>query len=532
MASKAKLLSFVPCLVLALCLYVAAVPAQVSADCPKLPTPFSSPGDTQFNNTIRSQMWIIDGVWWGAFSDLSGDLGTGIYFYKVDVDKRTFVKGDFIDDNFIAGKPDTIWNGEELFILIFQTGSLARLYKYNFAPDTETYSLHKGFPVDVALSGGASDIAFEQDSTGKLWAVYTDILNANVRAIWSTSSDHRKWNTTGKILGAPLANDTEEASTIVHFGGNMIGVVWSNQLLGKIRFRFHRDKDPELKWDPSKTLDCCEGVPGVADDHLSLRALPDGRLFLIAKDSIGEEGRLHLYVRSVKGSWGEKIILDPDPTAAPTRPTLVLDLENEEAYVIYRDSSKEGRLFFVRTPLDHPAFSKPCIFINSTVNSPTSTKQAVDGTTGLVAVASGDDQLVANTIDLASSSKVTSQEPQTTKSAAVEEAVVENSGAYRGVRSFVANDADKLETAIQEVRKEGGSLLVVGEMLRRVDFAARGVANTFRVYKDIAKLTDEDKRKLSKYVRSLENQPVNSLATNEQDAVALENVLREMGAIP
>jgi hypothetical protein len=532
MASTGKWLSFMPCLVLALCLYVTTMPAQVSAECPTLPTPFSTPGDTQFNNTIRSQMWIIDGVWWGAFSDLSGDLGTGIYFYKVDVDKRTFVKGDFIDDNFLAGKPDTLWNGKELFILIFQSGSLARLYKYKYAPGTETYSLHKGFPIDLALSGGASDIAFDQDSTGKLWAVYTDMLSANVRAIWSTSSDHKQWDTTGKILGSPLANDTEEASTIVRFGGDMIGVVWSNQLLGKIRFRFHRDGDPEQDWDPSTTFDCCEGMPGVADNHLSLRALPDGRLFLIAKDGIGEEGHLHLYVRNVNGTWEEKIPVDPDPTAAPTRPTLVLDLENEEAYVIYRDSSKGGRLFFVRTPLDDPAFTEPCIFIDSDVNSPTSTKQDVDGTTGIVAVASGGDQLVANTIDLAPSSKVMSQEPQTTKSAAVEEAAVENSGASGGVRSFVANDAAALPDVLRAIRQEGGGLVVFGPEFKGVDFAAHGVAKTFRVSKDVARLTKVQLRRLVNFVNDPDNRPVSFLAMDQIGAATLIGLLRENGAVP
>jgi hypothetical protein len=265
----------------------------------------------------------------------------------------------------------------------------------------------------------------------------------------------------------------------------------------------------------------------VADNHLSLRALPDGRLFLIAKDGIGEEGHLHLYVRSAKGSWGEKIILDPDPTAAPTRPTLQLDIENEEAYVIYRDTSKEGRLFFVRTPLDHPAFSEPCIFINSTVNSPTSTKQAVDGTTDLVAVASGDDQLVANTIDLASSSKAMSQEPQATVSAAVEEAVVENPSAYGGV--FVANDAAELEAAMGELRKAGG-VVVVGKTLRGVDFAARGVAKTFRVSKDVSGLPEVQLKRLLRFVMDRDNHPLYLLATDESGAIALMNLLREKGA--
>jgi hypothetical protein len=167
MVSKGKYLSFMPSIVLALCLCVTALPAQESAQCPTLPEPTIFSGDTLFNNTVRSQMWVNDGVWWGAFSDAS----SGIYFYRRADD--TFVKGDFIDANFLAGKPDTIWDGEGLFILIYQTGSLARLYKYSYVPDIPTYSLLEGFPIDLPLSGGVSDIAFDQDSTGRLWATYT-----------------------------------------------------------------------------------------------------------------------------------------------------------------------------------------------------------------------------------------------------------------------------------------------------------------------------------------------------------------------
>jgi hypothetical protein len=402
MASNRKSFSFVPFIVLVFCLCATAIPTLVSSHCPNLPNPTSFPGDTSFNNTIRSQMWINNGVWWAAFSDDS----SGIYFYKLVGD--TFVKGDLIDENFLAGKPDTIWTGSRLFILMYQSGSLAKLYKYSYVSSATTYTLREGFPIDLPLSGGVTDIAFDQDSTGKLWATYTDSLDGKLRVIWSTSSEHKKWNTNGKILATGLAVDTEEAAGIVRFkakGQKKIGVVWSNQALGRIRFLYHLDGNEEHKWSQKETVDCCQGIPGVADNHLSLRALPDGRLFLIAKDDLGLEGRLHLYIRRPVsgGVWGDKTILDPDPNAAPTRPTLQLDLENDDAYVIYRDTNKGGRIYFVRTSLEGtPAFTQPCVFINRDTNSPVSTKQAVNGKTDLVAAVSGDGQIFSNIIDLES----------------------------------------------------------------------------------------------------------------------------------
>jgi hypothetical protein len=129
------------------------------------------PGSTLFNNTVRAQMWIIDNTWWGVFSDNS----TGIYFYKLQ--GSTFIKGDFIDPSFAAGKPDTLWNGSELFVLVEQSSSLAKLYKYSYLPATGSFVLVTGFPVDLPLSGSvipavANAVALAQDSTGKLWATY------------------------------------------------------------------------------------------------------------------------------------------------------------------------------------------------------------------------------------------------------------------------------------------------------------------------------------------------------------------------
>jgi hypothetical protein len=75
-----------------------------------------------------------------------------------------------------------------------------------------------------------------------------------VHVIWSTSLDHTIWNTSGIVLAADVADVTPEAATIMSFGGNKIGVVWSNQALGEIAFRFHRDGDPEASWSPKEIV--------------------------------------------------------------------------------------------------------------------------------------------------------------------------------------------------------------------------------------------------------------------------------------
>jgi hypothetical protein len=364
------------------------------------------PGSTLFNNTVRAQMWFIDNTWWGVFSDAS----TGIYFYRLE--GSTFVKGDFINPTFAAGKPDTLWNGRELFVLVQQSGSLAKLYKYTYS--SGSFAISAGFPVDLPLAGLAAAVPLHQDSTGKLWATYTS--GTNVYVIWSTSPDHLTWNTTGFILAPDIDGTTTEAAAIMHFGGDKIGVVWGNQALAEYAFRFHRDGDPETAWSPKEIVDCCSAIDGgVADDHLSLRAAPDGRLFLVAKDSIGN-GNLHFYVRDAAGQWGEKTTVDSDPQGQPTRPVLALNVETNQAHVIYRNST-DGRTYISRTSMNSPGFGLRCVFL-SHGSSVTSTKQNVNANTGLVAAHSDAGQIFAAQIPLASASTSETAGAQSERAAA------------------------------------------------------------------------------------------------------------------
>jgi hypothetical protein len=367
-----------------------------ASSCATLPVPVAQtvfPGSTTFNNTVIAQMWFADNTWWAAFSDAS----SGIYFYRRS--GSSFVKGALIDRNFLAGKPDTLWNGRELFILVYRSGSLAALYKYTYAAATQTYALVPGFPVGLPLAGLATSIALQQDSTGQLWATYTS--DRDVHVIWSTSPDHTLWDTTGVILASDVDDATPEAATITPFGLDKIGVVWSNQALGEIGFRFHRDGDAETSWSPKELVDCCEGIPGVADDQLALRAAPDGRLFLVAKDGI-LTGRIHAYVRSAAGTWGPKTTIHPDPAAQPTRPVLALDVEHDHAYVIFHESLSRAT-YFSRTSMTSPTFAGPCPFTDQG-NNVTTTKQNVNGTTDLVAAASRAGLIYSAVIDLGSGS--------------------------------------------------------------------------------------------------------------------------------
>jgi len=353
----------------------------------------------------KSQMWRNDNLWWGAFSDNA----TGIYFYKQS--GSTFIKGELIDTNFVsgvfvAGSPDCLWNGTNLFILIQESTVLARLYKYTYSPGTQNYALIQGFPVSLPLTGAGTNssgkigaMSFDQDSTGKLWAAYASGIGGDgkIHVIWSTSADHMTWQTIPFILASGISTSTQETAPIIHFGGNKIGVAWSNQVALEDAFSYHVDGDPETVWSPKEVIDAGLGpleLGGVAENHMSIKAAPDGRLFLAANDDDGK-GHLHLYVRSAAGIWGQKTLIVNDLSANPTRAVLLLDTENSEIHVIYKDSSVTGnsRTFITQSYMNNPAFNAPCFFIDTSQSTqsssnPTTTKQNIDASTDLMVAAS------------------------------------------------------------------------------------------------------------------------------------------------
>ena len=362
---------------------------NAAAECPTLPAPSSMSGSTELN-TVKAQMWIVNGVWWGAFA--SG----GLYFYKRS--GNSFSKGALIDS--AGGRPDTLWNGANLFVLAYKSSSSATLHKYSYNSATQTYTELTGFPVNLSLSG-ASAITFAQDSKGKLWAAYTG--SGLARVIWSTSADHTVWNTAGFTLASGIPSG--EIAAIVAFAGGKIGAAWSNQSVGEDGFRYHLDGDAETSWSGKEIIDCCKFSPGgVADDHMNIKAAPDGRVFLVAKDSNLNasgtgNGNLHLYVRSQSGSWAPGVLVNPDPLAQPTRPSLLLDIERNEVYVVYVDSAID-KAVFSHTSMDSPSFGPACSFIDVKANNLTSTKQNLNSNTDLIAAGSISGQILSNVIDL------------------------------------------------------------------------------------------------------------------------------------
>jgi hypothetical protein len=434
--------------------------------------------------------------------------------------------------------------------MVQQSGTLAKLYKYNYSSASESFSLVVGFPVDLPLSGLATVVAMDQDSTGKLWATYTSA--SNVFVVWSTSADHVTWDTAGFVLAPDISSLTTEAAAITHFGGNKIGILWGNQNLGEYAFRFHGDGEPENVWSAKEVVDCCGTEGSVADDHLSLRAAPDGRLFAVLKDSIGA-GHLHLYVRAASGPWGQKVMIDSDTTAQPTRPALALDIENNHAYVVYRNST-DSQTYLSRTSMDSLGFGLRCVFLTHGT-SLTSTKQFVNSNTGLVAADSDTGQIFPARIDLAAAAATTSEAESAGPAAAPTRQASAPAGNERIRTQAASTAAAAAGSALQDGTPVPGFDIIWAERLSTSETPANDsewwwlrqkrvntIVNLDAVPYDFARYgfdsflwtpleagqapTDAAARKFLKFVQSCDNEPAHISGGARNDRATLVALLR------
>lgn len=68
------------------------------------------------------------------------DDNLGLFFYTFRSSEPT--KGFLVDPD-AQGKPDVLWDGIHLYVMVWKSGSLATLYKYSFEASTETWQTEK-----------------------------------------------------------------------------------------------------------------------------------------------------------------------------------------------------------------------------------------------------------------------------------------------------------------------------------------------------------------------------------------------------
>ena len=359
----------------------------------------------------ESKLWWNDGSWWASMFDAASQT---YHIFRLDRSTENWVDTGTPLDSRPKTRADTLWDGSHLYVASHvvagssagaASGNPARLYRFGYRADTGTYTLDPGFPAQIS-NYSAETVTIDKDSTGVLWATWTQGSKVYVNA---TTGGDAVWGTPFVLPASGATGlDADDISAVAAFGGNQVGVMWSNQATSAMYFASHTDGAAPSSWSASRTA-----VPGpnMADDHINLKQLqgdPSGRIFAAVKTSLDDAG--------AASSAPQILILARDPLTGDwssaafgrlsdchTRPVLMLDSEHQILHVFATApdsgcpySGSAGTIFEKTSPMADIAFplgrGTPVIrdAASPNLNNVTASKQSVTSATGLVVLASND----------------------------------------------------------------------------------------------------------------------------------------------
>ena len=356
----------------------------------------------------QSKLWFNDGIWWGSLFNAS----TKHYeIYRFNWSADTWATTGVLIDSRNKSSADALWDGTKLYVMSAMpagtNGDVSiRLMRYSYNTTTKAYSVDAGFPVTTA-NKAVELVVMEKDSLGKLWMTYTYDNASSGRSVYvsHTTTNDLIW-ITPYLLPLTGANNlnSDDISAIVSFNGK-IGVMWSNQTTDSMYFGIHTDGAADSAWTANPALQ----APKYADDHINLKSLSadaSGQVYAVVKTSLNDvnpstsgEPLILLLRLDNNGSWTRRTIWRVSDSF--TRPIVLLDTENRTIYAFAAQeypNQTSGAIFYKQIPLDDPGaqfttgVGTPFIVYSTDthINNPSSTKQNLNSTTGLLVIA-GDD---------------------------------------------------------------------------------------------------------------------------------------------
>jgi hypothetical protein len=371
----------------------------------------------------QSKLWWNDGSWWADM----WTSGSGWHIYRLDRGTDKWVDTGVRNDSRRNTLADTLWDGSHLYIASHvvtlsgeestvpsASGQPARLYRYSYADGK--YTLDSGFPT-VITNNSSESMTIAKDSTGVLWATWTQVSGSSASGF--TSAVYANNSAPGGTSWAapfvlPVSDPNpapDDISSIVAYGGNKIGVMWSDELTGSVWWATRTDGTAPAASSSWKLQSAVKGK-GLADDHLNLKSLQadaSGRVFASVKtglDAISSDPTLPqtllLVFKPGTGAFTQSTISTTGDCV--TRQQLVLDPENNLVHVFQTAPSTSvsgcaytgvaGSIYEKTASMDNPVFASgrgtPVIqdASSANMNDVTTSKQPVNRTTGIVVLAS------------------------------------------------------------------------------------------------------------------------------------------------
>ncbi len=331
--------------------------------------------DTATADKPQSKTWYHDGSWWAVVTDGENlslfQHGSGSWEKRLIVGEAN------------VGRCDCFPAGDDLYALAFN-GRRTVLYRLTYSEGQYQKSDGWETPVELALGSSSETATLVRDTTGRLWVSAEEGLSI---ALYHSLDDERTW--TGPITIRDGVSD-DDISVMTTLPDSRIGVMWSDQRRMEFGFATHVDGAPPEQW----TLESVTADGPIADDHINIAMGSDGTLYAAVKTEYDTNGmtQLGLLRRTPDGVWSDVApVTILSPTDTGTRPIAVLNEERGEVYVFYTNWADSPRTISVKTTrtdvLQFPLESLRIIEHSRGLNNVTSTRQRVDGQTGVMILA-------------------------------------------------------------------------------------------------------------------------------------------------
>jgi PKD repeat protein len=362
-----------------------AAPGDIGYEGP----PSTGSGSAPTGSKPESKLWWNDGFWWASMWDPGS---ADFHIFKLNTGTQTWADTGVAIDDRSGTRADVLWDGGKLYVASHRfsespaTGYPARLYRYSYNAATDTYTRDTGFPVQIN-NFRTETLVIDKDSTGQLWATWVQGGKVWVNTtVCNPACNDAAWGTPFAVSSTNVNSD--DISSLIAFGGNKIGVMWSDQNTATDFFAVHSDTQPDNVW----TIETALKGPGLADDHVNLKTDSSGRVYAAVKTSktSNPDPLIMLLVRSATGTWSNHVFgLEQDNH---TRPIVEIDQEHGILHMFATSSGSGGSIMEKTTPLNAISFAPgkgtPVITdADGVVNNASSTKQNLSSATGLVVLA-------------------------------------------------------------------------------------------------------------------------------------------------
>lgn len=127
----------------------------------------------------QSKLWFAQGTWWGVLNErVSNDF----HIYSLNPSTQAWTDTGVLVDSRNGSRADALWDGEKLYVASARpsgtgTANGIQITRYSFV--NGRYVRDAGFPVTVG-SGGVEAVVIAKDTTGKLWATFTQSTKVRV----------------------------------------------------------------------------------------------------------------------------------------------------------------------------------------------------------------------------------------------------------------------------------------------------------------------------------------------------------------